>query len=689
VKRAATLALLAAISACVPDPGRPDRTSEVYRAIVDAEDARPADGRSLDTLLDAADLEDPFLRRTAVRTLGRLEKPDLSASIVRHLVDPDPEVRATAAEALAQSVHRRDGGAVLDDLLGRIAVEEDSAVRGMLARSLGRLRLEDLDRRLVERALLELSEGGTEEPIETLVGVALGFEAFVRHSGGTGLSRPAAERLEGLLAYGRDGRVQDPAGGGHVRALAAAALGGSRRLSLALVRSALEDPEPEVRRTVLAYLNSVPPSSREALLLQALQDSTVRVATAAVQYLAGVGRTEPRCALLLAAAATDVPAPVRVAALEALAEPCPGSGGQRRALTRAAAELDDPEAPWQPAASALLSLIRIDPTAATAALPAFSGHASPFVRAYAARAAAGLRDVETLFQLAVDPSPNVRAEAVTGLFAVDGHGIDDFLVELLDEDDPWLLITVAGLLEGTPDQARVARAVLEAFERISAAERETWRDPRLALLARVAELGDASLADRMTPFLEDYDPAVAAAVAELLGGWTGQEHMAEADPLPRAPVPTLDELRVLEGSRLVLHMGDGSELVVELLPDQATTNVARLVRLAREGHYDGLTFHRWAPNFVIQGGSPHANEYQGDGPYTRDEVGGLPHWRGTVGLSTRGRDTGDGQIFVNLVDNVRLDYDYTVMGRLVDGYDVLDGILEGAVIERAEVVTAR
>ena len=114
--------------------------------------------------------------------------------------------------------------------------------------------------------------------------------------------------------------------------------------------------------------------------------------------------------------------------------------------------------------------------------------------------------------------------------------------------------------------------------------------------------------------------------------------------------------------------------------------MTRFARLVESGDFDGLTFHRWAPNFVIQGGSPGANEYQGHGPFNRDELGLEPHWRGTVGISTRGRDTGDAQIFVNLVDNVRLDHDYTLVGEVIDGMDVVDQVLEGAVIERAEVV---
>ena len=141
----------------------------------------------------------------------------------------------------------------------------------------------------------------------------------------------------------------------------------------------------------------------------------------------------------------------------------------------------------------------------------------------------------------------------------------------------------------------------------------------------------------------------------------------------------------MEEATVLLHMARGGTIEVRLLPWQAPTNAVRFFRMALGGELDGLTFHRWAPDFVIQGGSPGANEYAGHGAFTRDEVGLAQNWRGTVGLSTRGRDTGDGQIYVNLVDNVRLDHDYTVFGVVVAGMDVVDAVLEGDVIERAEV----
>lgn len=75
----------------------------------------------------------------------------------------------------------------------------------------------------------------------------------------------------------------------------------------------------------------------------------------------------------------------------------------------------------------------------------------------------------------------------------------------------------------------------------------------------------------------------------------------------------------------------------------------------------------------------------GDGPFTRDEIG-TSNRRGAIGLSTRGGDTGDAQVYVNLVDNYRLDEEYTVFAEVVGGMDLVDRILEGDVIDRADVV---
>jgi len=130
----------------------------------------------------------------------------------------------------------------------------------------------------------------------------------------------------------------------------------------------------------------------------------------------------------------------------------------------------------------------------------------------------------------------------------------------------------------------------------------------------------------------------------------------------------------------------GGTILVRLFTDETPATIARIVRLARAHYYDGLTFHRIVPGFVIQGGSPGANEQVGDAAFMRDELGMRSHDRGTLGISTRGRDTGDAQFFINLVDNPRLDHDYTVFGEVISGMDVVDRVLEGDVMARVEVI---
>jgi len=150
---------------------------------------------------------------------------------------------------------------------------------------------------------------------------------------------------------------------------------------------------------------------------------------------------------------------------------------------------------------------------------------------------------------------------------------------------------------------------------------------------------------------------------------------------------TAEDWRRLAGARARVTMTDIGTFEMVLFAQEAPATVLRFVHLAESGYYNGLTFHRVVPNFVIQGGSPGANEYIGDATFMRDEVGRWPHVRGAVGISTRGRDTGDAQIFIDLVDNPRLNHDYTVFAQVLSGLDVIDQVLEGDVIERIEIVT--
>jgi len=153
--------------------------------------------------------------------------------------------------------------------------------------------------------------------------------------------------------------------------------------------------------------------------------------------------------------------------------------------------------------------------------------------------------------------------------------------------------------------------------------------------------------------------------------------------------PDMASVLKLKASHLLITMKSGGVMELEMYPEQAPATVERMVALVRKGYFDGLTLHRWAPNFVVQGGSPDANEVVGNSPFMNDEVGLRSHRRGAVGISTRGHDTGDAQSFIDMNDNDRLNHAYTVWASVVKGMDVADTVLETDVMTSVRVIPAR
>lgn len=304
---------------------------------------------------------------------------------------------------------------------------------------------------------------------------------------------------------------------------------------------------------------------------------------------------------------------------------------------------------WHAAAHGLLALSRLQPGEARSRVERFAGHSDKHLRLYAARAAANLADTAVLRRLARDPDHNVREASIGALSKLTGHADDSLFIHALDAGGAQVVRAAALALAGSP-RADARRAASAAFERWAKRGNASERDVRVALLA-VA--GRPASDDRPPPVVAEIPPE---AVALALG----------ADV----------RLRIT-----MAESSGGGRFIVRLRGDVAPVTAARILELARAGYYDGLTWHRVEHDFVIQGGSLGSNEYVGLNRYFRDELGTLPHLRGTVGMSTRGHDTGDAQWFINLKDNLRLNDDYTVFAEIVEGIDVVDGILEGDVIE--------
>jgi cyclophilin family peptidyl-prolyl cis-trans isomerase len=113
------------------------------------------------------------------------------------------------------------------------------------------------------------------------------------------------------------------------------------------------------------------------------------------------------------------------------------------------------------------------------------------------------------------------------------------------------------------------------------------------------------------------------------------------------------------------------------------------ITLARRGFFDGLTFHRVVPGFVIQGGCPRGDGNGGPGYTLRCELEHHPYGRGTVGMALSGRDTGGSQFFITQQPAPHLDGAYTAFGRVVSGMEVVDQIRPGDAIERVEIWDGR
>lgn len=126
---------------------------------------------------------------------------------------------------------------------------------------------------------------------------------------------------------------------------------------------------------------------------------------------------------------------------------------------------------------------------------------------------------------------------------------------------------------------------------------------------------------------------------------------------------------------------------LELYPEHAPKTVNNFVFLAREGFYDGVTFHRVIPNFVIQGGDPTGTGTGGPGYRFEDEVKNNPlkHETGSISMANAGPNTNGSQFFITHSPQPHLDGKHTVFGKVIGGQDVVNAIRQGDAMDRVTI----
>lgn len=273
-------------------------------------------------------------------------------------------------------------------------------------------------------------------------------------------------------------------------------------------------------------------------------------------------------------------------------------------------------------------------------------------------------------------NPGLQLAALQTLTA---HGPSDAVqgavVRALGSPDGPVRGAAASVLSKFTASAEVVDALCDAYERTPVTEVEVassliqalqrWPSDKPSPSCRLRILRDAHVQHRA---LRD---VVDASMAE---GESRAFNWSEIEAYQHSLAPVRVQL-----------LTDAGTLVLEL-DQQYTPNTTRnMLSLVEKGYFDGLSFHRVVPNFVVQGGDPRGDGWGGPGYTIADENAATPYVTGTVGMALAGRDTGGSQFFITLSPQPHLYGRYPAFGRVVEGMDIALRIFEGDRIRKALV----
>jgi cyclophilin family peptidyl-prolyl cis-trans isomerase len=247
--------------------------------------------------------------------------------------------------------------------------------------------------------------------------------------------------------------------------------------------------------------------------------------------------------------------------------------------------------------------------------------------------------------------------------------------------------TVASLL-GDLQSDENFDALIDVFAQ---SRTDTENDTKLAALSSFSKYKSPRAIEAIKSALDDRDHLVRRQAVELL------KQMGAGDFSDRIGiVQTGHDKRFYQrvAARLdkkitaTIHTAKGM-IRIELFPQDAPVTVDSFVTLERKVVFNGLSFHRVVPNFVIQGGDSRGDGEGGPGYQIRCEINIKPYTRGAVGMALSGKDTGGSQFFITHSPQPHLDGGYTVFGRVVSGMEVVDRISRGDVVRRVEIFESR
>jgi cyclophilin family peptidyl-prolyl cis-trans isomerase/HEAT repeat protein len=663
---AAALTWCAALAAQAPAPVDEAVVGTIAH-LVALSDGRQYDGGVLSQALHADNLN---VRVQAALAAGRIGDPDAVDLLIPALSDSAVPVQASAAFALGLLKSVRAVDALLTlvrsvppaaqgpremeavTALAKIGGPEGAAaIRTILESApLGQTAVPPA----VSTALLEAWRLGARAPIPQLVGFADNADETVRAHALYSLGRLRSASAGAQLLRGLNDQSDE------VRAIAARSLTATLADSSGLGRSAVaarlrplvSDDNTGVRINALRALASFRRDSGVAPgVVSALTDRTVGVVVQAETTLGALGGS---------------------AAIEALRRQLasPGFGVRRQAI---------------------LGLAEADSGAGNSAAASVAASSEWRWRSVATEAYAITKNRSRLEALLADPDGRVVAAALGGLARIvpdNDTALAGRARTLLTHADPAVRSVAADALARSPSVDDIDR-LIAAYAR---AQNDPFDDARLSAVSALAAIADAGAAPRVrvvqafvsgVPRPDDYlvRRLAAARLSEAADAWgtgagpitTGKTDAEYRDIVRRYLLPSA----MGQPNPQVTIETDRGTLTIELLPVQAPLTVAAFLALVDRRYFDGQTWHRVVPNFVVQAGDPRGDGWGGPGTLLRDEINPLHYTTGSVGMALSGPDTGGSQFFITYSSQPHLDGTYTIFGRLSGDARVLQSLAQG------------
>jgi cyclophilin family peptidyl-prolyl cis-trans isomerase len=340
----------------------------------------------------------------------------------------------------------------------------------------------------------------------------------------------------------------------------------------------------------------------------------------------------------------------------------------------------------------LVARTQLDGDAMEAEVEKAGGSRNPLIRAGAAGAGAHLSEakaVPLLLRLSRDSDPHVVDIAALGLKGHLTPEVRGRLREMLSDKDNGVRLASADLLKevgGAEDVESLAHCLETSRGDISGEIASSIVDAA----ARIGGARTEDILERASFHENDFVRRKARALLSKqfpdarLEGKVAHPATPTDVPLPGADYPAAGP-----NPRVEIVTNRGS-MVFELLRDEAPVHVFNFLALAKRGFYDGTTFHRVVPDFVIQGGDPRGDGNGGTtwrGTSLRGEFTPRKFVRGSLGMPRNDDpDSGGSQIFVTHRETPHLDGRYTLFGELREGFDVLDSIELGDVIRTVRIL---